>query len=408
MRREDSSDDGMTGRVRILTTIEEIDRVAGLWRSLWSRCEGLRTPFLSYEFVCVWVRHYGQGRHLHILLVEDDETVIGIMPLVWMTYRIGPLTREALETIGSESRNLVALIAPGAESTAARLIADHLKRSVLRESRCLRLSLVPSTQVFPSELGKALRSSSADIAVASKPVSFAPYAPLPAQWRDFERRLGRRRREALARAQRRLDLARKHVHVRSVGGDEIEAAMADLFHLHQQRWKGVRIRGLFEDEDSRAFHLDFARAFSRLGWLDISMMEIDGKVGSVSLIVLLDGVVYLLRSGRNTSFAEYSIGHLHDLSLFRKWIHNRLVEVDFLRGAEPYKFYWTRNYRTYVEIIAVKARWTAPLSLFYTRTWLAFARFLSHRHPPREIIAYLRTKHFNNRELRRMGIRLQP
>jgi hypothetical protein len=114
----------------------------------------------------------------------------------------------------------------------------------------------------------------------------------------------------------------------------------------------------------------------------------------------------MMRSGRDTSLAEFSIGHLHDLHLFRHYIDARCTEVDLLRGAEPYKFYWTRHYRRYVDCLAVRAGPWPTLSLRATRMWLRVCRFLSHRHPPAEVLACIREGRAIGRELRRMGIRL--
>jgi hypothetical protein len=112
----------------------------------------------------------------------------------------------------------------------------------------------------------------------------------------------------------------------------------------------------------------------------------------------------MLRSGRDLALAEFSIGHLHDLRLFRSWIAAELAEADFLRGAEPYKFYWTRNSRTYVELVATGGRGSRVLSPRVVRAWLWFARFAAARHSPRELFAYLSLRRREARERRLMGV----
>jgi len=394
-------------RVRVLTTFCELDAVADAWHGLWARCERARTPYLSFEWVRTWASHFVRDGGLFIILVEDDESILGIMPLTLVKYRLWPFTLEALETVGGESRNLIALVAPGSGAVVAGAVADYLAREALCGGRALRLSLVPSRHPFLQLLVSALEGIKPRVPLRVTPCNFAPYAPLPAVWEDFEGSLGRRRRKVLARARSRLDLSRREVRVREWHGDEVDDAMRRLFDVHDARWEELGIRGLFHDERNRAFHLDIARQCDRMGWLDLSELEIDGRTASAYFVLVLDGVAFMMRSGRDTSFAKYDVGHLHDLRLLRKWIAMGLSEADFLRGAEPYKFYWTSHYRVYVELLAAGSRRRGGVPLFVARAWMRITRFIAHRHPPREVLAYLRQRRETRRELRKMNVRLR-
>jgi len=405
MSHPDGQEGAATCRVRVLSSAADIDLEAERWRALWSCCVGARTPYLSFEYVRTWVTHYGCDGRLHIIVVEDDDAVLGIMPLTAVRYGGRPFALEALETLGGESRNLIALVAPGADTLVAGAVANHLGQ-VLSRRILLRLTLVPSGQPFLEALVQAL-ASAPRIAVGVRTVTVAPYVPLPALYEDFERSLGRRRRKYLGRMQRKLDRSRQVVRVRRPQGDEVDDAMRDLFRLHQARWHAVGIRGLFRDTRSRAFHRDVAQVCDRLGWLDLSTMTVDGVAVSVHFVLVLDGVAYLMRSGRDTSFADYGIGHLHELRAFRTWIAEGLREADLLRGAEPYKFYWTRNYRVYSECVAARSSVPGSPVVWGARVWMRVARFVAHRHPPRELLAYLRVQRAMRRELSAMGIRLR-
>jgi len=394
-------------RVRVLTTVADLEGEAASWHALWGRCEGARTPFMSFEWVRTWVKHYVADGRLYIVVVSDGDEVVGIMPLVRTRCRVGPWSRTVLETAGSESRNIVALVAPGAAGAVAGDIAAHLAVDPLARGAALRLALVPSVTPFLSALVDALTRSQPQVVVGRRTVSFAPYIPMPASFEDFERSLGRRRRKVLGRAQRRLDRLHSDVRIRTASGDEAPRAMEELFRLHEARWADAGIRGLFHDKRNRDFHLEIVLECDRLGWLEQSEMLLGGAIVSSHFAVVVDDVAYLLRSGRDISYAAYDIGHLHDYALFRKWTADGVHEVDLLRGAEPYKFYWTRNYRVYDELLAVRGGRFGSLHLRCTRVWLSVSRFLAHRHPPREVLAYVRLRRAQRRELRKMGITLR-
>lgn len=407
MSHRDAPPEAPAFRVRTLTTVRHLEQSADEWHELWKRCEGARTPYLSFEWVRTWAEHYVPDGWLHVLVVEHEGRVVGIMPLMRHRYGVGPFAVFALETVGRESRNLIALVDPRLTETVIDALAQHLRGRIGAQGLVLHLTLVPSEHPTLHQFVSRLASKRPTIATCLLQSSVAPYVPLPATLSEFARSLGRRRRKVLGSAGKRLGQAYPDMCVRWVHGAETADAMEELFCLHETRWNSAGMRGLFHDARSRSFHVAIARECDRLGWLGLSVMDLDGRAVSAHLVVVLDGVAYMMRSGRDTSLGKLSIGHLHDLKLFAHYINAGCTEVDFLRGAEPYKFYWTRHYRRYVECFAVRSGPLRGLSLSAARTWIWLSQFLSHRHPPGEVLAYIRQRRAISRELRRMGLRLR-
>jgi CelD/BcsL family acetyltransferase involved in cellulose biosynthesis len=290
----DAPRDAPAFRVRTLTNVAQMQEVADGWHELWSRCEGARTPYLSYEWVRTWAEHYVPDGGLHVLVVEHDGRVAGIMPLMRHRYGGGPFSVFALETVGRESRNLIALVDPRLTETVIDALAQHLRDRIGAQGAVLHLTLVPSENPVLQELVSRLASKRPAIAVRRFKSSAAPYVPLPTACGEFERSLGRRRRKVLASAGKRLAQAHHDVRIRWVHFDEIADAMEKLFGLHETRWNKAGMRGLFHDARSRSFHVAIARECDRLGWLGLSVIEIDGRAVSVHFVVVLDGVAYMM------------------------------------------------------------------------------------------------------------------
>ncbi len=398
--------DGPEGviRVRSVTGRDGVSGLAGEWHDLWQACRGRRTPFLSFEWAEVWLRHFGSRAAPHVIVIEEDERLIGIVPLALVPYRICGFGFDVLETLGGQSRNIIALVAPERTHAVAGAVARYLAGLAERGRLRLRLDLVPSEEPFLGALGDSLRRHLSGVRLTCRAVSTAPYVPLPAFWDDYAHSISKRRWKVLRRAQRDVGRAFQSQEFRRLEGDELEAGMAGLFRLHQTRWAGAGIRGLFTHPASRMFHLDLAREFERLGWLDLTAYLLDGRVVSVHLAAILDGVAYLLRSGREPALARYSVGHLHELRMLRSWIEAGLHEADLLRGAEPYKYYWTRNQRTYVELYAASRRGMIVLPLGLERFWRWLVRFLQARHSARELWSYLTLRRRETKERRKMGV----
>ena len=256
--------------VRAVTSVEGVAGLADEWRQLWQACKGRRTPFLSFEWAQAWLRHFGPTHPPHVIVAELNGSPVGIVPLVLAPCRIGRCGFDVLETLGGQSCNAIALVAPGKASDVADAVAGYLRDTFMRGGLRLRLGLVPSSAPFLEALSDALAARAPGVRLSCRPVSTAPYVPLPAFWDDYLQSLGRRRRKVLGRAQRQLDRAFRSQDVRWLHGEEVEAGMNDLFRLHEERWAEVGIRGLFGREVSRRFHIDVAREFDSRGWLDLS------------------------------------------------------------------------------------------------------------------------------------------
>ena len=389
--------------VQLVTTLDDLRALAPAWQELWERCEGHRTPFLDFDWVLLWAEHYQLDGLLRVLVVSRDTRMAGIVPLITHRYAIGPLGLDFVETLAGQSRNIVGLVEPGVEQGVAQSVASFVAENMLSRGMSLRMPLVPTGTTFVDALVSALVAHGYDGRTITKVASRAPYVPLPICWHDYWRAMSHRRRKVLRRASKALE-AEHSTAFKECSEDEIPWGMEVLYDLHQRRWQGTGMRGLFADARARGFHTAIALAHAESGLIRVSVMLVDDKPASSHFIAVLDGVAYLMRSGRDASLARYSIGHIHDINLFQRAIREGLREADFMRGAEPYKFYWTQRYRIYNDTLVAGRVLHGLLPTWFVRVWLRVAQFLEHRHTPRELIGILRARRWDTQERTRMGL----
>jgi len=389
--------------VRVVTRLDELRALSSEWEVLWQRCVGHRTPFLSFEWMLLWSEHYQLDGKLRILVVARDSAVVAIVPLAVHRYSIGPFGLNVIETPGEQSRNLIGLVVPGKEQELSGVIAGFIDRTFLRKRVCLRLLLVPSDLPLLAALAGAFTADGHGGHIRNAALLPAPYAPLPVSWQDYLDALSGSRRKMLQRA---ATLLEKHheVSYETCGAAEIPVGMEALYRIHQERWRNSGIRGLFADRRASEFHTSVAVALGRRGLIRVNRMCIDGEPVSVHLIGVLDGVLYLIRSGRDIAWADYDVGHLHEGNCLKRAIREGLHEADFLRGAEPYKYYWTKKYRMYNELVVSGCAGLGRMPVDLVRLWLRISQFLEHRHTPRELVAILRIRKREARERKRMFV----
>ena len=87
--------------VRAVGDIESLVALAPTWNVLLERSRS-NTIFLTWEWVYTWWQIYGEGRRLHVLVVEGEAVgIVGIAPLMKVRSRVlGLLPVEEARFIG--------------------------------------------------------------------------------------------------------------------------------------------------------------------------------------------------------------------------------------------------------------------------------------------------------------------
>ncbi|MFQ5754441.1 MAG: GNAT family N-acetyltransferase, partial [bacterium] len=75
-------------KINEITSFDEFIKLQVEWNELLSQCEN-DSVFLSHEWFKVWWKHFGENKQLFILLVREEETLVGIAPLMRVTEKIG-------------------------------------------------------------------------------------------------------------------------------------------------------------------------------------------------------------------------------------------------------------------------------------------------------------------------------
>jgi len=91
------------------------------------------------------------------------------------------------------------------------------------------------------------------------------------------------------------------------------------------------------------------------GKIEVSCYENDGKIISCSIAFIVDSKYYLYSHAINPDYKnkKYSVGKVFFSKLIRTVFERQFEVFDFMIGSEPYKFEWTRDYRTAYRLILV-------------------------------------------------------
>ena len=131
-----------TTKIRVVTEAEEFASLKTVWNHLLQRCDTNNSIYLTHEWLSTWWRYFRQGKKLNILLIEQGNQVIGIVPLMKFECKITLLRFHVLETIGSLNCNYIGLIPPEYADDAMTAFLAYL------EEEMVYLETTPNLQYF--------------------------------------------------------------------------------------------------------------------------------------------------------------------------------------------------------------------------------------------------------------------
>jgi CelD/BcsL family acetyltransferase involved in cellulose biosynthesis len=337
-----------------------------------------------------------------VLVVEKEHQVIAAFPLMITEYRIGPLKMRTLENIGSVNSNHIGLMSHENEREALFAFLTFLSEELGRSNLILRLTFVPDDSKVLDLLRKYASEFSSTLVIKEKVNTLAPYIPLPETWSQLFRSLSGKRRWVLTSKLRSLE--KDHaVEFQECTPDILEDKLGQFFDLHQKRWQSVNVNGVFTDTKVKEFYRDISKQFIKKKWLFFSWLNVDGEMASGEYCFVYNGKLYAVTAARDLRYSQYSVGHLHYMFMAKEAINRHLHEFDFLKGDEPYKFYWTKSTRKYIDILMVKKSVFSQLRIKSLQRFL-YIYWIS-RYSLREAYSRYLLKRKWNKEKELMGLK---
>jgi GNAT acetyltransferase-like protein len=171
--------------------------------------------------------------------------------------------------------------------------------------------------------------------------------------RDFQGYLaGRPSQTTNTIKRRRKKLAASHAHeiVLTREADRI----ADFVTVYEQSWKHA--------EPHPAFIPTLAATCASLGILRLGILYVDGAPAASQLWITTAKKALIYKLAYKDSFREYSVGSILSLEMFRQAIdEDRVEEIDYGVGSEPYKRDWMEDKRRLYGLVAFNLRTASGL-----------------------------------------------
>ena len=308
------------------------------WQPL-VRASASDNPFLTWEWLHSWWRHFGTTRALRLLVVRDGDTPVAIAPFHLVRAPLDWFSRLEFLGTGEAGSDYLDLIARrGSESGALAAIAEFLDTQHIA---------VRMPHLRPASLAARLARGLAEGGWAASLVDDGQCPVISLAGHTFESFLDtlgashranvRRRLRALDRLGARFSPVTAH--------DELPRMLDALAAFHADRYANRGGSTAFTTPAVRAFHEEATRLALECGWLRMYALHIGDDLAAVMYGFSYGDRFYFYQHGHDAAHAPQSVGLALMALTIRAAIEEGASEFDMLWGTEPYKALWARDAR---------------------------------------------------------------
>jgi CelD/BcsL family acetyltransferase involved in cellulose biosynthesis/peptidoglycan/xylan/chitin deacetylase (PgdA/CDA1 family) len=326
-----------------LHSLSEMKNVRESWNRLVLNAP-TTTPFQSWEWNFGMAKFEGDRVRLRIIVAENKNgEVVGIAPF-WIRKNWSRLT--VLEFIGTRKSDYLDILClePYKEAFVHQLL-EWIEQNVewqiinfqnLRQESVNLLSKFGSFEIQPSDV--------------------CPIAYLPATIEAYERELQKKLRQTIHRQGKLLSSDGRIAFSVSRTASQLHTDLPVLFNLHQRRRRTKSERGKFFDQQWREAFLEISLALAQEGFVRLGLLWIDRQPAACLYNLRLRDQEYAYLAGLEPDFARYSPGTLLHHWMIGEAIKDGVRVYDFMRGNEPYKFWWTNEICQTFQMVRARSR----------------------------------------------------
>jgi CelD/BcsL family acetyltransferase involved in cellulose biosynthesis len=327
-------------RVRILGR-EALESLRDSWTTLWLKLPAA-TPFNSWEWAAAWLATLGKGVDARFVLLEEGDTLRGILPLADARHRGGLpfVAPRTLRYCGVDAAYPDQL-EPVADPADVPKFLELALAAVFRAGGVPTLSLPMVAEDSPTQAALAALTG---LRTTSRAVSVAPYLPVSGTFEEFLGTLSSNERYKIRSRTKKL-LTGKGVEYGPVPDLTPVQALSFLRTLHAKRAEQKGIESTFDTDAVQDFHAELLRIFPRERVI-FRCLRKDAEVFAMFYGFVVANRMFYFQLGYDPKWSDSSPGLVLLSQTIRETFGLGCREYNFLQGNEPFKATWTKAART--------------------------------------------------------------
>jgi CelD/BcsL family acetyltransferase involved in cellulose biosynthesis len=284
------------------------------------------TPFQLPQWLLTWWAHFGNGQ-LHVLVFRQKDVIVGIVPC--FRHQWNGLRQITL--IGS---GISDYLEPAIDLQYCPAILDCLRTHLEADMDwdvCDWQDLSANTPLSGLRSGGQFKlGANPDVSCSEIRLTGTFDEFRNARPKDLKRNLRRYRKKAEAIGNLQFEVV-KEAHPES---------MQALVELHSAKWERRGEAGMIQANGSAEFLCEVARKFASRDMLRIFSLRFQRRIVSVIVAFSYENTMFGYLSAFDPENESLGFGRTLLFEAIRYCYENGYKAWNFLRGDEPYKFWW--------------------------------------------------------------------
>ncbi|MFC1635875.1 GNAT family N-acetyltransferase [Planctomycetota bacterium] len=296
--------------------------------------------FLTYDWCRIWWKYYGKNRELIVLIFQNENDLVGIIPLFYETIWLGPMPVKAVRLVGSDHT---------LSHFSLLLLSDYIKEVVkglsdfLRKEKWDILHLGPIAGLYEhhDEFREALKQSFyGSCSVLKEDGGVQTYYKLARTWEEQFAGLKKQERKRIRRSYKKIDSEGLTLTSELASIGNLNEKFREFVHTHQRFWQHLGKAGHFGDwPDSYEFHREGARAQLKHNRLRLIEIRLSDNCYAYKYGYRFGKRHFEVLPGRSQSksLSHINLGRITFAEEAKNAIQDGVQYIDSMRGRYEYK-----------------------------------------------------------------------
>ncbi len=315
-------------------------------RDDWDRLAQNLLPAQKFTWMYTWWMYRKEGNKLWILVVEEDNKVIGMAPLYVRKIPILKiLTLEKLCFLGEQITPYLDFLI--LQDQRRETVFQTLLTCVFQNLPYDILGLTDINSHYPNfdlwQKYSTLLDFKMEVSFECPKICFSHYE----SYNDYYKQLSKNQRQSLKFRYNKTK--QNNVHIEYIFKKNItEDEMSTIANIHIKRQKFLQEKGVsgryshFTDQQESKF----IRSYFCSGEPDSKMlacMKCNGSIVSYILLFVTKNTLSYWNTAFDTDYEEYAPTKLLINELIKYAFESKYDYFDFMRGGDSYKFQWAND-----------------------------------------------------------------
>ncbi|MFX0200262.1 MAG: GNAT family N-acetyltransferase [Candidatus Hodarchaeota archaeon] len=326
--------------IHVIEDLNQFSKLKEVWNTL-VREQKYHIPFLCHEWFSLWLKHFLGHNKLLMLLVSDGIRPLAIVPFVIKAEKFkGLFPCSKLDLIGNAHSPVRKFIFGHLTDNTKIDIAEDIFLFLCNQFRhwdVIELDSLPeedySFHILSQAISKCRMKNRQYFCFGNWYLDNINYSG--------DEYIGRRSKNTKKQLKKRMSRLSELGNLVFKIGNEKEK-VNHYMELYQQ----VRAKSWKHAEIDSGFHEDFRRLMAEKGWLRFGFLALNGSPIAVQIRIVCNRTAYFMNTAHDSKYDKFSPGTLLRTEFSKYLIDaDNVLEIDTLKGDEPYKKEWTPKRR---------------------------------------------------------------